>query len=226
MKWFSQFSLIMRSNVTSLCESVENPERMLHQLILDMQDELARVKRSVAEAIADEIMMRKTVEREQAEVQVWSDRAAAAVKRSDDESAKAAIKQQMAAKNRADQYAREHAAQALEVHKLQDSVRSLEDKIRQAKQKKTLLSAKLARASSTNKINSVIDRADSQSAFAQFNRLQERVDREEAVSEAWQRLDGEQSECDDLQRRFEQEEQEQQLSDELESLKARMQSTD
>ncbi len=226
MKWFSQFSLIMRSNISSLCESVENPERMLHQLILDMQDELAKVKQSVAEAIADEILMRKTVEREQAEVTVWSDRAATAVKRGDDDAAKAALKQQLAAQARADQYAREHAAQAFEVHKLQDSVRNLEDKIRQAKQKKTLLSAKLARASTTNKINSVIDRADSQSAFAQFNRLQQRVDREEAVSEAWQRLDGDQSECDDLQRRFEQEEQEQTLSDELASLKARMQSAD
>ncbi len=157
---------------------------------------------------------------------MWSDRAASAVKRGDDESAKAALKQQLAAKTRADQYAREHAAQAFEVHKLQDSVRSLEDKIRQARQKKTLLSAKLARASTTNKINSVIDRADSQSAFAQFNRLQQRVDREEAVSEAWQRLDGDQSECDDLQRRFEQEEQERELSEELASLKARMQSAE
>lgn len=226
MRWFSQFSLIMRSNISSLCESVENPERMLHQLILDMQDELVRVKQSVAEAIADEILMCKTVEREQAEVHAWFDRATSAVKRGDDESARAALKQQLSAQTRADQYAREHAAQAFEVNKLQDSVRGLEDKIRQARQKKTLLSARLARASTTNKINSVIDRADSQSAFAQFNRLQERVDREEAVCEAWQRLDGDQSECDDLQRRFEQEEQAQQLIDELDRLKERVQSKD
>ncbi len=224
MKWFSQFSLVMRSNITSLCESVENPERMLHQLILDMQEELARVKQSVAEAIADEILMRKTVQREQTEVRVWSERAEAAVKRGDDDSAKAALKQQQSAKTRADQYASEHATQAYEVQKLQDSVRNLEDKIRQAKQKKTLLSARLTRASSTNKINSVIDRVDSQSAFAQFDRLQQRVDREEAIGEAWQRLDGEQGECDELERQFEREEHEQQLSEELASLKARVQS--
>jgi phage shock protein A len=224
MKWFSQFSLVMRSNITSLCESVENPERMLHQLILDMQEELARVKQSVAEAIADEILMRKTVQREQAEVRVWSERAEAAIKRGDEDSAKAALKQQLSAKSRVQQYTSEHATQAYEVQKLQDSVRTLEDKIRQAKQKKTLLTARLARASSTNKINSVIDRVDSQSAFAQFNRLQQRVDREEAIGEAWQRLDGEQSESEELERQFEREEHEQQLSEELASLKARMQS--
>ncbi len=49
MKWLSQFSLIMRSNVTSLKENFENPERMLHQLIIDMEDELGVVRKTVAE---------------------------------------------------------------------------------------------------------------------------------------------------------------------------------
>ncbi|MCM2370549.1 PspA/IM30 family protein [Aporhodopirellula aestuarii] len=222
MKWFSQFSLIMRSNVTSLCEQVENPERMLHQLILDMQEELAKVKHSVAEAIADEILMRKTVEREQADVERWGQRAEDAVRRGDDSSAKAALQRQIASRSRAEQYAGEHATQQAEVQKLRDAVRNLEDKIRQAKQKKTLLTARLARATSTNKINSVIDRVDSQSAFSQFERLSERVDREEAVSEAWQRLDGEQDEDDALHRKFEQDELTRQLDSELESLKARV----
>jgi len=141
MKWFSQFSLIMRSNLTSLCEQVENPERMLYQLILDMEDELAGAKHSVAEAIADEILMRKTVERERADVAVWAERAATAVKRRDDASAKAALQQQMSSQKRAEQYAREHSVQSAEVQKLQDSIRNLQDKIRQAKQKKTLLTA-------------------------------------------------------------------------------------
>lgn len=222
MKWLSQFSLVMRSNITSLCEQVENPERMLHQLIIDMEEELATAKKSVAEAIADEIMMRKTVERETAEVALWGQRAEAALKRGDEVSAKSAIEQRITATKRVEQYSKEHAIQAAEVLKLQDSIRTLQDKIRQAKQKKTLLTARLARASSTNKINSVIDRVDSQSAFAQFNRLEQRVEREEAVNEAWERLDGESAESNDLRRQFELEEREEQLQSELDALKAKV----
>ncbi len=66
MSWLNQFTLVMRSSITSLRESVENPERMLHQLIVDMEEELDRVRRSVAEAVADEIQMRKRAERERA----------------------------------------------------------------------------------------------------------------------------------------------------------------
>lgn len=222
MKWLSQFSLVMRSNLTSLCEQVENPERMLHQLIIDMEEELGTAKRSVAEAIADEIMMRKTVERESADVELWSQRAESAIKRGDDSTARAALQQKMSASKRSEQYTKEHGIQASEVLKLQDSIRNLQDKIRQAKQKKTLLTARLARASSTNKINSVIDRVDSQSAFSQFNRLEQRVEREEAVTEAWERLDGESSDSDELRRQFESDEREEQLNAELASLKAKI----
>ena len=222
MKWLSQFSLVMRSNITSLCEQVENPEKMLHQLIIDMEEELATAKHSVAEAIADEIMMRKTVERESADSELWGQRAEAAMKRGDEASARSALGQRMSAAKRVEQYTKEHAIQATEVQKLQDSIRTLQDKIRQAKQKKTLLTARLARASSTNKINAVIDRVDSQSAFAQFNRLEQRVCREEAVTEAWERLDGESSESDELRRQFEIEERESQLAAEMDALKAKI----
>ncbi len=222
MKWLSQFSLVMRSNITSLCEQVENPERMLHQLVLDMEDEVATAKGSVAEAIADEIMMRKTVEREQADVVLWSGRAEAAIKRGDETSARAALQQRLSAERRVDQYTKEHSVQSSEVLKLQESIRNLQDKIRQAKQKKSLLSARLARASSTNKINSVMDRVDSQSAFSQFNRFEQRVQREEAVTEAWERLDGDSPETDELRRKFENDEREEHLNAELSALKAKI----
>ena len=38
MKWLSNFSLIMRSNLTTLCEKCEDPERMLHQLLIEFPE--------------------------------------------------------------------------------------------------------------------------------------------------------------------------------------------
>lgn len=159
MAWLSQFSLVMRSSITALREKVEDPERMLHQLILDMDEELCTVRSSVAEAIADEIQMRKRTEREQVELQKWSERAMVAMKRGDEASAKSALSQKLIISDRFEQYKSQHATQLSEVTKLQTAVRDLEDKIRQARQKKTLLMARMARANSTQKINGAIDRA-------------------------------------------------------------------
>ena len=56
--WIESFSLVMRSNVTALREKVEDPERLLHQLLIDMEEEQHRVREAVAAAIADEIRAR------------------------------------------------------------------------------------------------------------------------------------------------------------------------
>ena len=78
----------------------------------------------------------------------------------------------------------------------------------------------MTRAASTQKINQSLDRTHSKSAFAQFSRLEARVEREEAVSEAWDRMDGKDPNAEELKRRFQREEKEQKLNEELQRLKA------
>lgn len=220
MQWLNQFSLVMRSSMTTLREKIEDPERMLHQLVIDMQEELDRVRASVAEAVADEIQLRKRTERERQDANVWMQRASDAMKRGDESTAKSALEQKLSAEKRADQYGADHDRQKTEVGKLQSSIADLEDKIRQAKQKKTLLTARMTRAASTQKINKTLDRTHSKSAFAQFSRLEAKVEREEAVSEAWDRMEGKDPDAEELKRQFEKEEKEQKLNEELQRLKA------
>ncbi|KAA1261378.1 hypothetical protein LF1_39250 [Rubripirellula obstinata] len=224
MKWINQFSLVMRSSVTSLKEMVEDPERMLHQLLIDMEEELDRVRGSVAEAVADEIQLRKRHKREQQDVETWLQRATDAMQRGDETAAKSALQQKMTAQQRCDQYGSDHDRQKVEVEKLQRSVHELEDKIRQAKHKKTLLTARMSRAASSQRISQALDRSHSKSAFAQFNRLEAKVDREEAMSEAWDRMEGRDPDAEELARDFERREREQQLAEELAKLKSTTQS--
>ena len=219
MSWLSQFSLVMRSSVTSLREAVEDPERMLHQLIIDMENELDTVRRSVAEAVADEIQMRKKCERERADSAVWAERASNAMRRGDESSASQALELKLAAAERADKLAEQHQKQQTEAAKLQSAVRDLEDKIRQAQQKKTLLMARMVRATSTQKINAALERTTSQSAFAQFKRLEDKVERQEAIGEAWERMDGKDPDSAELERKLEALERKEKLAAELELLK-------
>ncbi len=220
MNWIHQFSLVMRSSVTTLWEKIEDPERMLHQLVIDMEEELDRVRASVAEAIADEIQLKKRHSRELQDVEMWMQRAGTAMQRGDELAAKSALSQKIAAQQRADRYGDDYSKQRAAVEGLQASVCELEDKIRQAKQKKTLLTARITRAASTQKINRTLESASSKSAFAQFSRLEEKVEREEAMGEAWDRIQGKDPDADELARQFEKKEREMQLESELTKLKA------
>src|SRR5574341_40937 len=111
MKWLENFTFIMRANLATLREKIEDPERMLHQLLLDMEEELDRVRESVAEAIADEIQMGKRVEVARTECREWLDRAEGALKRADEAAAKAALEQKLLAEERATSLDAEYAKQ-------------------------------------------------------------------------------------------------------------------
>lgn len=222
MRWMETFSLVMRTSLTTIREKIEDPERVLHQLIIDMEQELDNVKASVAGAIADEIQLGKKVERARSEAAEWMQRATGALKRGDEKSAGLALEQKVLAEERADRLGEEFAKQKDATAKLHRAVRDLEDKIRQARQKQTLLLARLARADSSQRIQRALGQAESRSAFAQFSRMEQRVERAEAMSDAYDRLDDRDPDAQELERKCAEAERKERMAKELAELKSRM----
>ncbi len=99
MTWIDSFTFVMRSSLTALGEKVEDPERMLHQLICDMEEELAAVRTSVAETVADEIQLARQVEQTREQADQWAGRAEIALKRGDEAGARSAIEHKLRRSN-------------------------------------------------------------------------------------------------------------------------------
>lgn len=182
MKWFESFSLVMRSHISALQEKIENPELMLHQLILDMEEEHERIRARVAGAVADEIHLEKQAQQAREEVKQWLDRAASALKRGDEPAARAALEQKVLAEERAEFCAGEHVKQKEQTAQLHRSLRDLEQKIRQADQKRTLLVARLTCADSAQRINQSMESSRCSSALGHLQRLEKKVERAEALN--------------------------------------------
>jgi phage shock protein A len=221
MTWLENFTFVMRSSITSLREKVEDPERMLHQLICDMEEELAAVRVSVAETIADEIQLVKQVEQTREQADQWATRAETAMERGDETAARSAIEQKLKLEERVAALQDSYEGQQAQTAKLQSAYRDLEDKIRQARHKRTILVARLTRAESASRINDALDRAAGTSAFAEFSRLERRVERAEAMSDAYDRLEGRDPDAEALAAKFAAEERRQQLDAEFAALKQR-----
>jgi len=222
MQRLENFTLVMRSSITTLRDKIEDPERMLHQLIVDMEEELEAVREGVAEAIADEIQLGKRVQRAREDSDQWLERATTALKRNDEEASKQALDQKVFADERADSLQEEYQQQQQQAAKLQASLHDLDDKIRQARQKRTLLLARMTRANSTRRINQAMDRAENRSAFAQFSRLEDRVERSEAMCEAYDRLEGRDPETEELKQQFNERDRREKVRNEFEELKQRI----
>src|SRR3954451_1966520 len=100
MIWLKTFSIIIRSNINVLLENFENPERVLNQLIIDMEEELERVRANVAGVMADEIQLGKQVEKARDDSRQWQERAEKALKRRDESQARQALEQKVLAEER------------------------------------------------------------------------------------------------------------------------------
>ena len=91
---FTKLSTVIKSNINDLISRAENPEKMLNQIILDMRDQLAKAKREVAAAIADERKLKSQLDAEVKQARDWQHRAMLAVKEDRDDLAKQALLRQ------------------------------------------------------------------------------------------------------------------------------------
>ncbi len=176
---FSKLSTVIKSNINDLISRAENPEKMLNQIILDMRDQLAKAKREVAAAIADERKLKSQLEDEVKQTRDWEHRAMLAVKEGRDDLAKQALVRQQEHADRATALQQTWQAQAAETEKLKGSLRQLNDKIEEAKRKRNLLIAKQKRAQAQRRIHETMSGLSDTSAFEAFNRMADKIEEEE-----------------------------------------------
>ena len=200
---FTKLSTLIKSNINDLISRAENPEKMLNQIILDMRDQLAKAKREVAAAIADERKLKSQLEDEVKQARDWEHRAMLAVKEGRDDLAKQALVRQQEHAERAMVLQQTWEAQAAETEKLKGSLRQLNDKIEEAKRKRNLLIAKQKRAQAQRRIHETMSGLSDTSAFEAFNRMADKIEEEErrsiAHAEVTEALGGDTLETEFLQ---------------------------
>ena len=91
MALMERVSALIRANLNDLIDKAEDPEKMLKQVILDMENQLIQVKTQVAIAIADEHLLTKKQKENEAKISEWMRKAELAVDKSDDALARAAL---------------------------------------------------------------------------------------------------------------------------------------
>ncbi|HON13162.1 MAG TPA: PspA/IM30 family protein [Treponema sp.] len=187
---FSRLKTLISSNVNDMINKAENPEKMLNQLIIDMNEQLIESKKAVAMAIADEKKLERETLNQQAQAQEWERKAMLAVRAGQDDLAKEALLRKQEYENNYVEYKKQWEAQKASVEKLKESLKELQNKIEEAQRKKNLLIARAKRAEAQQKIQKTISSvAGNKSAFEAFDRMAQKVDQLEAEADAAKELE-------------------------------------
>ncbi|MGB8769461.1 MAG: PspA/IM30 family protein [Candidatus Korobacteraceae bacterium] len=214
MALLDRVATLVRANLNDLVDRAENPEKMLKQVILDMENQFMQVKTQVAIALADLHLLEKR-KRENADKHAeWMRKAELAVDKKDDELARAALERAMSFQQLTESFEQQIADQEVQVEALKSALKKLELKLSEARGKADLLIAQHRRSRAVNRAADA--QVTSTGENRTFERMRSKVAHEEALGQAKGEVLG-----DDLDGRLDALEREQKIDSLLEEIKAK-----
>ena len=184
MALLERVSTLIRANLNDLVDKAEDPEKMIRQIILDMQNQLLQVKTQVAVSIADlHVLEQKQKDNLESE-KLWLRRADMAVDKGDDGLARSAVERSMSYKDMAGKFQQQVEDQKVQVENLKTALLKLQQKLVEANTKSDMLVAQHRRSRAMGKATTAgIAIGDSSNAAA-FDRMKQKVQHTEAAAQA------------------------------------------
>lgn len=184
MGLMERVSTLIRANLNDLIDKAEHPEKMIKQLILDMENQLMQVKTQVAVAIADQHMLEQKQKENEGSAAEWMRKAELAVDKKQDDLARAALERYQSSQRLAESFKEQVADQVAQVDNLKSALRKLEQKLSEAQAKSDLLMAQHRRSRAVSKARDAQMAIGGESKIAGFERMKQKVAREAAISQA------------------------------------------
>jgi phage shock protein A len=184
MALMERVATLVRANLNDLVDKAEDPEKLIKQVILDMENQLMQVKTQVAIAIADQHLLHKKHAENLEKEADWLRRAELAVGKTEDDLARAALDRSLSSKQMAENFRQQADDQTVQVENLKSALSKLEQKLLEARAKSDVIIAQHRRARALNKAGDArMAMGDDSSAHA-FDRMRDKVQRAEAMSQA------------------------------------------
>ena len=190
MALMERAATLVRANLNDLIDKAEDPEKMIKQVILDMQNQLLQVKTQVAIAIADQHLLDKKRKENDEKSAEWVRKAELAVDKKQDDLARAALDRSLSYRQMSENFAQQVADQTVQVDNLKSALRKLEQKMAEAQSKSELLIAQHRRARALNKAGDARVAIGAASSSQAFDRMKSKVQHHEAYGQAKAELTG------------------------------------
>lgn len=217
MGLFDRIGRVVRANLNDLVNKAEDPEKILEQAIIEMQEDLIQLRQAVAQTIAQQKRSQQQYNQAQSQANQWQSRAQLALQKGDENLAREALQRKKGYLETANTLEMSLRQQTEQVETLKRNLVSLESKISEAKTKKNMLKARAQAAKANEQLNNLLGGINTSSATSAFERMEEKVMIQEAKSQAAAELTG-----SDLEEQFIKLEAGSDVDDELAAMKAQL----
>jgi phage shock protein A len=221
MQITQRFSLLVKGRVNAVLDALEDPERSLNQLVLDMEQELEAAKRAAASAMANEDRLRSQIALHDKEARSWQESGERALASRSEADAREALRRAELAERQRDRLQERLAEQSRETEEVRASVAQMQQRLEQARARLQVVQAQLRQAEARRAVGRVMRKVEHSGLYAEFDRISGRAERTAAEERAYLRLDDELN-GEDVRQRFE----EYDIADAVEERLARLRGED
>jgi phage shock protein A len=179
MALLERVATLMKANVNDLVDKAENPEKLLKQLLLDMQNQFMQVKTQVAIAIADQHLLENKQKENLDRQKDWVRKAELALEKKEEDLARVALERSLTYEAAAHNFSQQIEDQSHQVSVMRDALNKLEQKMAETKAKTDLLVAQHRRAKVLERSGVAVSQEMKNDAT--FDRMREKVGETEAM---------------------------------------------
>ncbi|MCI8444601.1 MAG: PspA/IM30 family protein [Clostridia bacterium] len=222
MAILERMSDLIRANINDLIDKAENPEKMVKQIIIDMESQLRKATQGLGTAMGSLNQVKKQLETAQKQADMWQAKAKTCLEQGNEELAKQALGNKVKQDKMVAQYQEMSSSMEVQVNEIKSQVDLLKQKLEEARSKQAMLIARSQMADAKTKMAKTLGNMDSKSAFAKMDKMEQKIQSKEAEADAFSDVAGVQELENDP---FAQMDQENSINAELEKLKQEMNDT-
>ncbi|KAH6801612.1 plastid transcriptionally active 4 [Perilla frutescens var. frutescens] len=188
MNLFDRFARVVKSYANAVISSFEDPEKILEQTVIEMNDDLIKLRQATAQVLASQKQLENRYKAAQQASEDWYRRAQLALGKGDEDLAREALKRRKSYADNANSLRTQLDQQKTVVENLVSNTRLLESKIQEARSKKETLKARAQSAKTATKVSEMLGNVNTSSALSAFEKMEEKVLAMESQAEALNQL--------------------------------------
>lgn len=218
MSIFNRISDIFKANINDALDKAEDPEKMLKQMVIEMEESVNKTTLAVANAIANEKSLERKLEKARRESTDWEQKAMQALNASREDLAKGALEKKNISLRNVTDLEPIYLQAKTTSDKLRDQLNRLKAKLDEARSRQSTLIARSQAAKAQKQIAQSFSGVGSD-AFSKFDKYEQKIEKLESEAEAFEQLAGENV---GLEEEFKKLETKSTVDDDLLALKAKM----
>ena len=168
----------------------ENPEKMVKQIIIDMEEQLRDATAGYATAMGGVNQVRKQMEQAQAQSKEWERKAKMALSAGNEELAKQALVKKSDADTLAATYSTNYETMNTRLMDMKSQIDILKQKLSEARSRQAMLIARSKMADANEAMAKSLGNMDSGSAFAKMDKMEAKIADKEARADAFSEVSG------------------------------------